>query len=291
MNIKLPFGLKPVELFKIFAGSMLFVISIKAFVIPSHVYNSGFMGVSQLLNDALHRVGCMPQMNLAGILNFFFNLPLYFLAYRYISKKFLFGTILSIVIQTVGVSLIPDFTFTVVSNQLAGILCGAVVGGFGAGLVLQANCSAGGTDVLGVYTTIKFNISPGTLSIIFNAIVYTICAITMSLETAILSILFIVVFSATMDKTYLQNIKVSLMIFTENSSIKEIILKEFKRGVTYWNGKGAYTGNDKEILMVVVSKYEVSSIRKRIKQIDPKAFVIINDSLDVQGGYEKRLVV
>lgn len=81
------------------------------------------------------------------------------------------------------------------------------------------------------------------------------------------------------------------MIFTEDNSIKETILHEFKRGVTYWNGKGAYTGNDKEILMVVVSKYEVPAIRKRIKQMDPKSFIIINDSLDVQGGYEKRLVL
>lgn len=291
MNIKLPFGLKPVELAKIFVGSILFVISVKAFVIPSHVYNSGFMGVSQLLNDTIHNMGLVNDVNLAGFINFSLNLPLYFLAYRYISKKFLFGTVLSILIQTIGVSMIPDFTFTVVSDQLAGILCGAVVGGFGAGLVLQANCSAGGTDVLGVYTTIKFNISPGTLSIIFNAVVYTICALTMSLETAILSILFIIVFSFVMDKTYLQNIKVSLMIFTEDNSIKETILHEFKRGVTYWNGKGAYTGNDKEILMVVVSKYEVPAIRKRIKQMDPKSFIIINDSLDVQGGYEKRLVL
>lgn len=281
----------PNELLKVFVGSMMFVLSIKFFVTPSHIYNAGFMGVSQLLNDVLHMAGFFPHVNMAGYLNFCFNLPLYFLAFRYISKKFLVGTILSIIIQTVGVSMVPDVSTAILSNQIASILVGAVVGGYGAGLVLQANCSAGGTDVLGVYTTIKFNLSPGKLSLIFNAVVYLICAFLFSVETAILSVLFIVVFSSAMDKAYLQNIEVSLMVFTEKENIKQMILKEFKRGVTYWKGKGAYTENDKEVLMIVVSKYEVANIRKRIKQLDPNAFVIINDSLEVQGGYEKRLVL
>lgn len=281
----------PNEILKVFVGSMLFVLSIKFFVTPSHIYNAGFMGVSQLLNDVMHMAGVFPHINMAGYLNFIFNLPLYLLAFRYISKKFLVGTILSIIIQTVGVSMVPDISAPILSNQIASILVGAVVGGYGAGLVLQANCSAGGTDVLGVYTTIKFNLSPGKLNLIFNAVLYLICAILFNLETAILSVLFIVVFSSAMDKAYLQNIEVSLMVFTEQENIKQMILKEFKRGVTYWKGKGAYTENDKEVLMIVVSKYEVANIRKRIKQLDPNAFVIINDSLEVQGGYEKRLVL
>lgn len=284
-------GIKPKDLFLIFAGSMLYVLSIKFFVTPNHLYNSGFMGVSQLLNDLIHHFGIMETINFAGYINFAMNLPLYFLAYKYISKKFLVGTILSVLIQTIGVSMVPDIPVSLLSNEIAALLVGAVVGGFGAGLVLQANCSAGGTDVLGVYTSLKWNISPGQLNIFFNALVYTICALVMSVETALLSILFIVIFSMAMDKVYLQNIEVSLMIFTDNKAVKQTILKDFHRGVTYWNGKGAYTEKDKEILMVVVSKYEVNSIRKKIKAMDPNSFIIINDSLEVQGGYEKRLVV
>lgn len=283
--------IKPKDLFLVFAGSMLYVLSIKFFVTPNHIYNSGFMGVSQLLNDLFHHFHWFESINLSGYINFAMNLPLYFLAYKYISKKFLVGTILSLIIQTIGVSMVPDMTTSILSNQTAALAVGAVCGGFGAGLVLQANCSAGGTDVLGVYTSLKWNISPGQLSIFFNALVYTICALVMSVETALLSILFIVIFSMAMDKAYLQNIEVSLMIFTNNKMVKQTILNEFHRGVTYWQGKGAYTEHDKEILMVVVSKYEVNKIRKKIKAMDPDSFIIINDSLEVQGGYEKRLVV
>ena len=92
------------------------------------------------------------------------------------------------------------------------------------------------------------------------------------------------------DRGHLENIDVALMIFTKNKTVKEMIMKDNRRGVTTWIGKGAYTNNETEVLVSVVSKYEVNELKKKIRTLDKDAFVIITNVEDVSGGYEKRLV-
>ena len=76
------------------------------------------------------------------------------------------------------------------------------------------------------------------------------------------------------------------MIFTKKKCIDDRIMKEMHRGVTYWQGKGAYTNEDSLILVTVISKYEISQLKKIVKEIDPKAFIIFNDGMDVTGNFE-----
>ena len=92
------------------------------------------------------------------------------------------------------------------------------------------------------------------------------------------------------DKGHLENIDVALMIFTKNEKVKKMIMEDNKRGVTTWTGKGAYTNKETEVLVSVVSKYEVPLLKKKIRKIDKDAFIIVSNVEDVSGGYEKRLV-
>lgn len=289
--MKNKYSLKGKELIKVFFGSLIYVISVKYFIAPASLYSAGFTGSSQLINDLLHYLGFNNSINFTGYITFIMNIPCYFIAYRYISKKFFVETLISVIIQTIVMSMLPDPVSLILSDRLALLFVGALIAGFGAGLVLQGNGSCGGTDIVGVYTSLKWHLSPGNLNLIYNAVVYILCAIFLSVESAILSILYIVIFSFVMDKVYLQNIEVSLMVFTDKQEVKQMILSQFHRGVTYWQGAGAYTENKKEILMVVLSKYELSDMIKRIKEIDDKAFIITNNSLNVTGGYEKRLIL
>ncbi|MEG2328868.1 YitT family protein, partial [Anaerorhabdus sp.] len=116
------------------------------------------------------------------------------------------------------------------------------------------------------------------------------CAFLFELPVAIYSIIYQVMFSFVVDKIHFQNIEISAMIFTKNREIKHIINKEMVRGVTYWKGMGAYTDEETEVLVTIVSKYEIPQLQKIIYDLDPKAFVIITDGLKVTGGYEKRLI-
>ena len=69
-----------------------------------------------------------------------------------------------------------------------------------------------------------------------------------------------------------------------------MILKEIRRGVTCWNGQGAYTKDDVNILVTVISKYELDALKEKIQELDPNAFIIVHEGLQVTGGFEKRLV-
>ena len=165
-----------------------------------------------------------------------------------------------------------------------------MIAGFGIGMVLRSTGSGGGLDILGVYLTKKSErFSVGKLSIIVNAIVYTVCAFLFNLETAIYSIIYLIAFSLMMDKMHYQNINMSIMIFTKKREVQETIMQETGRGVTYWKGAGAYTDTDTYVLMTVVNKYEENQIREIISRIDPNAFVILSEGMSVSGNYERRL--
>ena len=124
----------------------------------------------------------------------------------------------------------------------------------------------------------------------FNAVLFTVCALLYNIEIAIYSILQVAVFSFVVDKTHLQNIEVSVMIFTHCPDVKTMIMQKQHRGVTYWHGIGAYTNKETEVLVSIVSKYEIPELQKKILELDPSAFIVVSQQLEVSGGFEKRLV-
>ena len=273
-------------------GSALFAFAVNAFIIPLNLYNGGVIGIAQvirsLLIDYLHlEIG----FDFSGILNFLFNLPLFLLAYKIISRKFFYLTLCSLITQTVMLTLIPIPSTPIITDVLTSVIIGGLIGGFGIGLCLQKGGSGAGIDILGVYFSIKYrSISVGKLSMIINGCIYLVCALNFNIQVAIYSLLYAIVFSLVVDRIHLQNICMSAMIFTKNKEVKSVILSQMRRGVTYWHGAGAYTESDTDVLVTIISKYEVAALRKLVLDIDPKAFIIISEGLQVTGNYERRLI-
>ena len=231
------------------------------------------------------------SFDIAGVINFLINVPLFVMAYRSLSRKFFLGTLLSLITQTICFSLIPIPAVPILDDVLASLIIGAIVGALGIGMTLVSGASGGGTDIVGVYAALHWkSFSVGKLQLLFNALVYCLCAFLFDLPIAIYSIIYAAVYSFVLDKVHLQNIEMSLMIFTKNPEIKSRILKDFVRGVTYWKGLGAYTQTETEVLVTIVSKDEVNDLRRMITQMDPKAFIIVNEGLQITGNFIKRLV-
>ena len=201
------------------------------------------------------------------------------------------GTILSVALQTIIFTYIIAPTAPILDDKLACIVIAGLLGGVGCGLILTNSASAGGLDLLGLYLSHKSKkISVGIFNVIYNIILYTLMAILFDVSTALYSIIYIVVFSVTIDRWHYQNIEVELMIFTHVPEVKQMIMHEYARGVTCWDGKGAYTNNHTEVLVTIVAKSEVSSVQREIRKLDPNAFVIAHTRVSVSGGYQKRLV-
>ena len=276
----------------ILIGSALFAASINLFVVPVNLYNGGIVGLSQIFRTVLvSRMNLNFSFDIAGVINFLINVPLFVMAYRSLSRKFFLGTLLSLITQTVCFSLIPIPAVPILDDVLASLIIGAIVGALGIGMTLVSGASGGGTDIVGVYAALHWkSFSVGKLQLLFNALGYCLCAFLFDLPIAIYSIIYAAVYSFVLDKVHLQNIEMSLMIFTKNPEIKSRILKDFVRGVTYWKGLGAYTQTETEVLVTIVSKDEVNDLRRMITQMDPKAFIIVNEGLQITGNFIKRLV-
>lgn len=273
-------------------GTFLFCLGVNFFVVPLDLYNGGIIGIAQIIRTLLMEslpFSIPSGFDIAGILNFVINLPLLFLAYRSISKSFFVKTLLSVGLQTLFLSIIPVLKQPIIDDVLASCLIAGLLCGFGIGVCLRSGGSGGGLDILGVYYTKNFSGSVGKLSLIVNAFVFGVCAWLFQIETAIFSILYMVFMTMVMDRVHYQNINVTMMIFTKNEKVKKVIMETTGRGVTYWEGAGAYTDEKTNILMTAVNKYEAPQIKKLIMDMDPQAFIIFNEGLHISGNFEKRI--
>lgn len=272
----------------ILSGSALYAAAVNLFLQPMNLYAGGIPGLSQLLRTLFFPT--TGAIDVAGIINLLFNIPLFCLAWSAMHRKVFIGTVLSVLTQAVVFSLVRIPAVPLLDDKLASIAIAGILGGFGCGVVLTNGGSAGGLDLLGIYITKKFPaFSVGRLSLIFNACLFTVCAVIFDVSVALYSALFIVFFSITLDRSHYQNIEVELMIFTHHPEMADTIMQKYVRGVTEWDGRGAYTNNETHVLVTVVAKNEVEAVKKDILAADPQAFIIVRDHISVTGGYEKRL--
>lgn len=268
-------------------GSILFALSVSLFVTPSNINTGGIVGIAQLFD---YFIPHNPTLELTGIVNLLINVPLFMIAFKNISKRFCVKTLVSVIVQTITLSIFPKMANPIMGDILSNCLVGAVIGGIGIGLCLQSSGCAGGMDILGVYfSKAKPGFSVGKLSIFLNAILFSFCAFLWGLQAALYSVMYVVVMYFVCDKVHYQNINITAMIFTKNPELKKAIMTRTGRGVTYWDGKGAYTDQDLQILTTCLNKYEVRRLKKIVGEVDPDAFVIINEGANITGGFEKRL--
>lgn len=276
----------------IVVGSAIFALAVNLFAVPMNIYNMGMVGIAQIIRTlVVEYLNIHVDFDIAGIINMICNIPLFLIAYKGLSKRFFVGTLLSILVQTVLFTLIPIPSTPIVEDAIANIALGGILSGFGIGLCLQSGASGGGMDIVGMYASRKYpSISMGKISIGINACIYLVCAILFNLQTALYSLIYVAIFSLIMDKMHIQNIAVSAMIVTRNPEVKKVIMDELLRGVTVWQGAGAYTGNECEVLETIVSKYDVDALKRILKKYDSKAFFILNEGVHVSDNYQRRLL-
>lgn len=276
----------------ILAGSALYAAGMNLFILPLHLYSGGAVGLAQLLELALKAVltSSSGKVNWYGILYFLINIPPLLCAWKYMGKNFLVRTIEGILFISAFMAFLPVPAAPVLNETLASALMGGVISGCGIGWVLTAGGSGGGLDVIGILAARSLpHFSVGKLSILFNGALFAVYVLLFDVSIALYSLIFMVFYSISLDRTHFQNINVRLMIFTKKNGIDLDILRKTARGVTEWQGIGAYTGEPENILVTVINKYEIGTFLDIIHQTDPNAFVIRDDGVAVSGNFEKRL--
>ncbi|MCI9018994.1 MAG: YitT family protein [Lachnospiraceae bacterium] len=282
------------RLFTAIAGMFVFSIGINIFVVPAELYNGGVLGISQILRTLLIRYAHLSfgSVDVAGLINLLFNIPLFFLAYRSISRGFFVRTLICVISQTMFLTVIPIPAVPLVEDTLTASLIGGIVTGAGIGIALKNGGSSGGMDILGVYfTKRRQDFSVGRLSLTVNLFIYLACALLFDITLVIYCIIYTAVSTLIMDRTHSQNISTEVFIFTKENpeQIMTYILKELIRGATYWEAKGGYTEETTNIIFTVISKHELTALKRRLRVLDPQAFVVSKEHVGIEGKFVKHL--
>ena len=274
----------------IMAGSLLYALGMNLFLTPLHLFSGGGVGLAQLLTLFIEQFIDVGSFNLYGIVYMLINIPLLFLAYFQLGYKFFIKTLIGSGAISLFITLVPTLATPIVDDFLTSVLIGGIACGAGVGIILIAGGSGGGIDVVAMWAAKKFkNASVGKISLYFNVLLYAIMLFMFDAQTVIYSLIYTVVFTLVLDKTHYQNINVRVMIFTKKDGIDKEINEKTRRGVTKWEGCGAYTKENTQVLVSCINKYEVNDVMELVQGIDPQAFVIVDENVIVNGNFEKRL--
>lgn len=275
----------------IFIGAFIYAIGMNVFIVPMGLYSSGVLGLAQILRTVFEQyLQISFGFDIAGIIQFILNVPLMILAYKTVGKSFIVKTGFCLAMQSILLSLIP--VKEIIGDPLTSCIIGGILCGVGTGLTLQSGGSTGGVDIIGMYFTKKSTYSVGAISMIVNIFVFSCAFILMGdIEKIIYTLIFAAISMIALDRMHTQNINSEVLIISKrtDNAIQNAIMHEIRRGVSYWDGYGAYTGEGTRVLYIVVSKYELSQLRKVVAKIDPNAFISVKNGIDLTGNFEKRL--
>ncbi len=279
MNAKTKEFLKDIFLFTF--GSFLYGITVNTFTLPNLIAPGGMVGISTILNYYFH----VP----IGSVSFILNIPLFLIAFKMMGLKTTLRILLSSAIfyfMTDFVGFIPGFP-QYTENPLLAAIFGGVIGGIGLGLIVSRGVSTGGTDLLSQILTKKFHaFSYGTMLTIIDAVVVIIAAISFKDINAMLyATVTIYITGLFLDKINngFDQAKLVQVLTEDPKHLSAQIIEKMDRGVTLIKAKGGYTGLDKEMVMIVVKRFELQKLKTIIKETDPKAFTIIGEVSEVLG--------
>ena len=268
-------------------GNLLIVLAINMFITPANLYTGGLTGIAQLIIEFLS-AGLGIELSL-GTLVFVFNIPILYLAWRSIGKRFAVLSMVAVVIQSVMLEMVPIGQFS--EDILLNAVFGGVLVGAGIGMILKIGGSTGGMDIIFQYISMKYDGSFGKYSFSINAIIILIEGLTQSWETALYTIICIYITSVVVDRIHTIHQNLTLYIVTtKEEEMIETILKHLYRGITVLEGRGAYTKNNKSVLMLVLSSYELYEVLAIIKSVDEHSFTNVVRSEMIQGNFVKKKI-
>ncbi|MFC3746154.1 YitT family protein [Paenibacillus sp. GCM10012306] len=264
------------DLFYLILGAFLFALAVNVFVIPNELGEGGVTGTSIIL---YYLFQWSPS-----VVNLIINALLLIFGYRFLDKKMIIYTIIAVLVHSMFLHLTHDWRIQ--SDQLlVNAIFGGILVGTGIGLIIKVGGSTAGTTILAKIANkyLHWNISYALL--FFDLIVVFASYFIIGTEKLMVTIIMLYVGTKVMDFIIegLNPKKAVTIISKEQDRIAEQVNMVMDRGVTVLQGKGYYSQEPKEVLYIVISKQEVSTLKKIVESADKDAFLTIHDVRDVFG--------
>ncbi|GAB6058468.1 YitT family protein [Desulfonatronum parangueonense] len=274
----------PWNMMLITLGALIFSFGAKTVAIPQEFISGGVTGTGLIL---YYVVGLLPP----GIWYLALNVPIFILGWIYVSRRFFFYSLYGTLLTSLFMDLIP--WVLVINDALLSALTAGAIMGAGAGIALRSLGSLGGLDIISVYLNQRFNIGIGKFSFAFNLVLFSGGLFFIGLEQILYSVFLVFVNAMVMD--YFLGLfnqrKMVLVVSEKPDELAKAILNTINRGSTFIYGRGAYTGKRKKILLTIVNSLQLKRLEEIIFTIDPNAFTIEENTLNVIGkGFSQRKV-
>ncbi|MBI3166063.1 MAG: YitT family protein [Chloroflexi bacterium] len=269
-------------------SSLIQAVSLRLFFIPANLASGGVSGISQLIN---HFTGWpIGLMVLVG------NIPLFILGWRFLGGfKFAMRTAVAIVTYSLLTDLlmkIPTFVeYTqLLINDLQGdiflnSLYGAIISGIGYGLVYRARGTSGGSDILARILNNWRGISMTQSYLMVDALVILSAGFVFGWKAALYAMITLYV-SGLVAETVLEGggtVRTAMIVTAKPEEVSTCVIDELQRGVTWLEGRGAYTGNSRPVLYCVVNRAEIATLKAIVHEKDPEAFMVIGVAHEALG--------
>jgi len=264
----------------ILLGSILQAGSLRVFLIPAKLASGGVSGLSQIVNSFTGwPIGVMVLIG---------NIPLLILGWRFLGgPRFAARTAFAILSFSILVDLpLPFLPQEGITGDLVlNSLYGGVVSGVGFGLVYRGKGTSGGSDILARILSSWRGIPVTQSYLMTDAVIIFLAGISFSWENALYALVMLYVSGIAAESISQGSniLRTGLIITGRPEPIIEEIFNRLRRGVTIMNARGGYSGEDKSILLCVVTRAEIPHLKDLTKEVDPKAFLIIGQAHEVRG--------
>jgi uncharacterized membrane-anchored protein YitT (DUF2179 family) len=257
-------------------GSILCAIATNGILIPNRFLSSGLTGLILILHYLF------PYLSVSA-LYFLLNIPVFVLGWKFVGRRFFFYSLAGMAIFSASLAWVH--VSLPVQDILSSALLAGILSGVGGGIILKSLGSAGGTDILSVALLKRFSVRIGTTTLAFNCMVLLAGTFLFPLEKVLYTLIYIYVSTRIFNLvvTGLSQRKAVMIVSNLGDAISHRILEDIKRGVTILCGEGAYSGRDEKVIYTVVNFRELSRVKQLIRQVDPNAFVVVSDTLEVMG--------
>lgn len=268
----------------VIVGTGLMAAAVNCVFEPMQLVTGGVTGIGIIVKELTRNIVGDDGVPL-WITNLVCNIPLFIFAYYLQGKRFVRRGLLSAVIFTIYLGVIP-ITGLPTQDALLNSVLGAVLMGFGLGLVFAVGSTTGGMDLLAVLLQRRFrHLTEAQILAVVDGAIVIIGAVIFGLEHALYALVAIFIVTKVSDGIMngLKFSKVGYVISDKSSEISRYLMEEIKRGVTGIEVTGMHTGSRRNMLMCVVSRKEIVELKEIVFEIDPEAFVFVTDVSETVG--------
>ena len=261
------------------AGSAIFAAGFAFFLQPNDMSPGGISGLALILVELL-------GFGSVGTLSILMNLPLFILGGLKIGKRFFVGSLIGMTLSSVLIDVFAAMKLPA-SEPLIAIVYGGVLCGVGIGIVFVSGTSTGGSDILVRLLKLRYRNAPiGQISLTVDAVVVVLTGLVFQdMNKALYTGITVYLCGKMVDAVVYRfdYSKVAMIVSKEYESIAREIGSKLDRGATFLHAEGSYTGENTKVVLVAIRKQQLAQLKELVMDLDPGAFVIVQEAHQVLG--------